>query len=237
MTEILPYWAYIPNFWGDHSSNFSYEKILEEIKGDLGQGSVSVYGNTFQESRLTCFYSLYDSSDNMIMSYSGRTLAPKLPLPGTIIQNLLNMFQSPEFFDTLKGSYPDLTDCFQDSNRPNAVFINWYRPTSMTSKPDGIGYHSDDETDHESDVIFSATFCPEGGERIFRFRDKNATKGFVWQKDLENGSMLIMRHGCQKMYKHSIGLLVKNLAGQRLDDKGRINITFRRIKLVKPLTR
>ncbi len=92
----------------------------------------------------------------------------------------------------------------------NSILINWYE------NDDYIGFHSDNENNLQAGShIYGISF---GEDRIMRF--KNIETNEQLDYTLRNNSLIVMRSGCQKIYKHSI-LKNKNLIGKR------INITFR----------
>jgi len=200
-----------------------YFDTLSEIQGDLAVGEVKVFGKIYKERRETCFYCLTNSS----MDYSGRTLLPKAPVEGGIVDTLFQTINSSEFrkkFSTMIPGHPIQMPDF------NAVFINWYRPPSTTGpKPDGLGWHADDERSHASDIILSITLTEQNGERCFEMRPKKATSGCTWSRELPHQSVLLMLPGCQDSFKHRVSDRKKNLA-QKTITGGRINLTFRALK-------
>jgi len=96
----------------------------------------------------------------------------------------------------------------------NACLLNLYH-----SGEEGMGWHSDDEAELQTGAaIASVSF---GAERRFDFKHKvNGTKVSTI---LPNGSMLIMKGGCQQMWKHRLPPSKKILAA-------RINLTFRKMQ-------
>ena len=214
------YWKHIPYPTGI-SYYIEYDKLLAEIMPYLSQGIV-LFDNL--ERRLTAFF----SKENVTMYYSGRTLYPCIPNPDSLIHQMLSYINTDSFKTEMIGI---------NHNLPlfNAVFINWYRPPSMTDKPDNLGYHSDDESSLASDIIVSVTICEISGHRLFRFRAKynqdgtKNSKGYVWQSELINKDLLIMLPECQKIYKHTVCDHKKHLDGT-LVTGGRINLTFRSIR-------
>jgi alkylated DNA repair dioxygenase AlkB len=219
-----PHFAVIPEFFGDIIET-SYEQLLTEIRDDLKQGSVSVFGNTMKERRLTCYYSLGGGE----FRYSGRTLTGTMPAVGSVVHTLLSLMNTDAYHEVMQEEYPEIAEYFCDEHSPNACFLNWYRPTSETDKPDGIGWHADDEKSHASQVIWSLSICEDGGEMRFRFRRKGQTSGFDHEFQMDNRLMLVMLPGCQQAYKHCVGMMATKLDGGKVTG-GRINLTFRRIK-------
>jgi alkylated DNA repair dioxygenase AlkB len=204
------HWKYIPNILNDKDNNV-YKIILEEITPYLEQGTVKVFNNNYKERRLTTYF----TTTNTKMIYSGREL--KILHPPPYISSLIDKVNKLDF-----KHYSVNPVVF------NAVFINWYRPPSMTDVPDKLGPHSDDEKYLTSPIILSLTYCEENGERAFIFHSKNTNK-IVKEIELENGSGLFMLEQCQKLYKHSVADKKYNSKG-RLVKSGRINATFRCVK-------
>ena len=212
-----PHWLYIPDLF----EKDKYTSLLEELKPYLTQGKVSLFGETFDERRLTAYF----TTTNTKMYYSGRWLEPLMPPTTSIIELLFTHVNSQSFVSDIKVRYNIILPVF------NAVFVNWYRPPNDTDKPDGLGPHSDDEGYLASSIILSITYCEKYGARMFRFHEKTgkSTK-IVQQYELEDGSALFMLGECQKLYKHSV-------SDRKLDSKkrpitgGRINLTFRSVKI------
>lgn len=216
------YWTHIPTATGI-SYYIEYDDLLAEVKPHLTQGTV-MFGNL--ERRLTAFF----SKENVIMKYSGRSLVPNIPIHNSLIDQMLTYINTDSFKSELLayGINSDIPVF-------NAVFVNWYRPPSITDEPDKLGYHADDESSLASDIIVSITICEENGYRLFRFQaryNQDGTKnsnGYVWQAELQHKDLLIMLPGCQKLFKHSVCDHKKHLNGTHVTG-GRINLTFRSIK-------
>lgn len=207
-----------------------YKDILEEIIHNLDRGSVNVYGKVHPERRLTTFFSITGS----LMQYSGREITPVLPVENGHISKLFDMINSSEFKVMFKNITPGI---ILDLPTFNSVFINWYRPIGIIEekKPDGLGWHSDDERSHSSDIILSMTYCEKNGERLFEMRPKNATSGYEWRCELPHQSFLFMLPGCQDKKKHQINSRKTNLA-KKIITGGRLNLTFRALVNKKKLT-
>lgn len=97
----------------------------------------------------------------------------------------------------------------------NSCLLNLYH----TGK-EGMGWHSDDEKELDSDTpIASLSF---GAQRKFAFRHKQdkTTSSLI----LENGSLLIMHPPIQEHWHHAL-LRTQTIIGPR------INLTFRKIRL------
>lgn len=95
----------------------------------------------------------------------------------------------------------------------NSVLANAYR-----GGHDSMGWHSDDEPELGSDPVIASLSL--GADRRFCFRQKGG--GGQRYMALEDGSLLVMKSGCQRQWQHS---LPKTKAPVGL----RINLTFRRI--------
>lgn len=81
---------------------------------------------------------------------------------------------------------------------------------------EGVDFHSDHPAFGDTSVIASLSI---GAERIFQLRNK--ATGEVFSKKLEEGSLIVMGHGCQEKYEHALPL-APNCTEPRL------NLTFRR---------
>lgn len=92
---------------------------------------------------------------------------------------------------------------------------------------DYIGWHADREA--LNTPIASVSLGPREGSRKFRFRKKDATKGWEEEFNLISGDVLIMHGptkkllGCQKVYKHTVPSTKKEIGP-------RINLTFRQME-------
>lgn len=165
------------------------------------------------------------------MHYSGRTLEPQRPPAGGLIESFFNVFRDPSHMEMYREAAPGIE--LPEMGVFNAVFVNWYRPPSEkepTDKPDGLGWHADDERSHANGTILSITFTEENGERLFQMRPKKATSGCTWQCELSHLSTLLMLTGCQDSFKHCVSDQKTNLAKKKITG-GRINLTFRCLKV------
>jgi alkylated DNA repair dioxygenase AlkB len=128
----------------------------------------------------------------------------------------------PGMTDTVVDPVPNILQPYLDyintldNHGYNSVLINWYEGE------DYIGYHRDDTTHLvDSSHIYGISF---GQHRTLRFRRINrmvSTENINYV--LQNNSMIVMKHGCQNKYEHSI-IKTKKLTGKR------INITIRAVK-------
>lgn len=96
----------------------------------------------------------------------------------------------------------------------NSVLANAYRDGR-----DSMGWHSDDERELGLRPLVASISL--GAERRFLVRKKgNSRSGGLW---LEDGSLLVMKRGCQEVYQHSVPK-TRQAVGLR------INLTFRQIE-------
>jgi ribA/ribD-fused uncharacterized protein len=219
-------WLYIPDLWptttdlrGKEES--VYDVLLSECQEHLSQGNVVLYGNVHKEGRLTALF----SNEEAVMKYSGRQVKPIKPKEFSYMSTLLEVISSDEFIEEISEMNPRLKGKLPNFN---AIFMNWYRPPTETKNVDSLGPHSDDEKSLTSPVILSVTFCQPKGEKLFAFHEK-PTEKIVWERELENGSGLVMLEGCQSGYKHSVSNRKTNSKGKITG--GRINLTFRQIEV------
>jgi alkylated DNA repair dioxygenase AlkB len=222
----VTYWARLVGFWPtEHENVSSYQTLLDEIRGDLTQGTIVVYGKVCQENRLTVMYS---QLEGVTMKYSNRKLEPIKPTEGGYVDILLDLANDPEFRESLCADVPQLRGVLP---KFNAVFINWYRPVAICGdKMDGLGMHSDDTTGMTSDIIISITLCEPNGERLFAMHEKAKGDSIVWQEELKDGDIIIMLPECQKYYKHSVSYRKTHLDRSTITG-GRLNITLRALKI------
>ena len=105
----------------------------------------------------------------------------------------------------------------QDCEIPlNSVLINYYRDGN-----DGMGWHADDERElGESPLIASLSL---GADRNFDFRRKNDHR-VKHRLSLRSGDLLVMAGDTQRYWQHA-------LPKTKRVQEGRINLTFREIKM------
>lgn len=215
-------WLYDPDFFQNtYEGRPVYEVLKEELLPFMSQGTIKVMGKTHQERRQTCFFTTSKTS----MVYSGRTLEPVPPPPGSYVELLLLLVSSQDFRDAMEERHPRLKGLIPEFN---AVFFNYYRPPSETDKPDALGAHSDDEKYLASSVILSVTYCSHNGARVFKFHQKPGTTTYK-EFELQDSDALWMLPTCQTLFKHSVSDRKTNLAGEIITG-GRINATFRCVR-------
>ena len=201
----------------------AYGTLLDEIRNDLIVGQVRIGPTVMNENRMTTLYTMEDTSVKMV--YSGREVKAKIPRLNGVIYTMFESFHDPTYRLTIFEHYGIVIPFF------NSVFVNWYRPPTLTSpKIDYIGYHSDDIQSLRDETIYIITICEDTGKRIFRFRKKGTTSGYEWQQELSSGSLLIMNKGCQDVYKHSV-INNKTSLNKTPITGGRISLTFRSLRI------
>jgi len=102
----------------------------------------------------------------------------------------------------------------------NSCLLNLYHNGS-----EGMGWHSDDEKELDSDTPIASLSL--GGVRRFAFRHKQDKEQTDVALFLENGSLLIMHAPTQQYWNHS-------LPKTRTVVAARINLTFRKIVHIHP---
>lgn len=160
---------------------------------EFDQNQVFVYGKTYDEPRLTAVYGLDHVLDKHYI-YSKSVRKLKPMTP-----SLLRLRNLVEFYTEIKYDF---------------VLINLYR-----NGWDKVGWHSDDEPMMDCTNIASISL---GEERTFKFREKE-TKKTIWKEQLESGSLVWMKQGCQENLEHEVPRTLKQVGK-------RINLTFRKFK-------
>ncbi|WIO73080.1 alpha-ketoglutarate-dependent dioxygenase AlkB [Porticoccaceae bacterium LTM1] len=118
--------------------------------------------------------------------------------------------------------FPALTElkeqvCKLANHAFNSALLNYYRDGK-----DSVAWHSDDEP--ELGPMPQIASVSLGATRVFQLRHKKT--GQRYNLPLESGSLLVMKGATQKYWQHQVP--------KQLDIiQPRINITFRRVKLVK----
>ena len=95
----------------------------------------------------------------------------------------------------------------------NSVLANAYRDGD-----DSMGWHCDDEPELGDDPVIASVSLGAARRFLYRPRSGGASRHII----LENGSLLVMKPGCQARWQHAIP---RTRASVCL----RINLTFRRI--------
>lgn len=97
----------------------------------------------------------------------------------------------------------------------NSVLLNYYR-----NHRDSMGFHSDDERELGPTPIIASLSL--GATRTFILKHKTRTDLKPVRLDLPSGSLIVMKGGTQKFWKHGIDKQTKPCGS-------RVNLTFRRI--------
>lgn len=97
----------------------------------------------------------------------------------------------------------------------DGVLLNYYRDGN-----DSVAWHSDKDTVPGLKTEIASLSLGQARDFDFRFKDNHRQRYSVL---LEHGSLLLMKGDLQRFWEHRI-------AKSRLALKGRINLTFRKIK-------
>lgn len=97
----------------------------------------------------------------------------------------------------------------------NSVLLNLYRDGE-----DSMGWHSDDEPELGVDPVIASLSL--GGSRRFLFKHRRHKPTSTHAFTLEHGSLLVMREGVQRDWRHSV-------PKTRRPVSARINLTFRQV--------
>lgn len=184
---------YIPNFLPDKLSDNAFENIIKEVEF-----------LTDEESSIKIFGKIINiprkqcayGDEGTSYQFSGITIGGKI-------------WDDVPFLNHIKEYINE------ELKIPvNFVLVNLYQDGN-----DYIGYHSDDEKDLDGKYpIVSLSF---GTMRPFFLKHK--VSGKVHEYLLSNNSCVLMKHPCQKLYKHSLP------KRKKIKDP-RINLTFRVVK-------
>jgi alkylated DNA repair dioxygenase AlkB len=181
---------YMPGFLDEAEAGHVLARLWSEL--DWSQREISLYGRRVMQPRLVAWY----GEAGAVYSYSGLTLQPLPWHP--LLQSLRERIESH-------------TGC-----RFNAVLANAYRDGR-----DSMGWHADNEKELGPRPVLASLSL--GAPRRFLLRPVNRAAGKKTESIeliLENGSLLVMKAGCQQRYQHA-------LPRTRRDTGLRINLTFR----------
>jgi len=170
-----------------------YDELLRELIDSTTwqQKEITLFGKSHQQPRLSAWY----GNNESVYTYSGITLQPR---PWN--QTLLNLKARVE--STVAQDF-------------NSVLLNYYR-----DHRDGMGMHSDDESElGKRPVIASLSL---GEERTLLFRHRYRKDLGTLKLPLPSGSLLVMKGDTQSHWKHGI-------AKQNHPCGPRVNLTFRTI--------
>ena len=101
------------------------------------------------------------------------------------------------------------------ASRFNSVLANRYR-----SGTDSMGWHSDDEKELGPDPVIASVSL--GGARRFLLQHRRRKDLPIHEIGLEHGSLLVMRAGSQRTWRHSVPKTRRVVAP-------RINLTYRHV--------
>jgi alkylated DNA repair dioxygenase AlkB len=121
--------------------------------------------------------------------------------------------------DLLRELKRRIEDCTEEQF--NSVLLNYYRDNN-----DSMGFHSDDEKELGAEPSIASLSL--GDRRIFLFKHKTKKELDTISVPLPSGSVLLMKGGTQKNYKHAINRETRPCGP-------RINLTFRKIYTSKEL--
>jgi len=138
------------------------------------QGTVRVFGKTYPEPRLTCYY----GDPQLAYTYSGRTVQPRPWAECPAVRRLRELVEraTGESFNT--------------------VLCNRYR-----SGQDTMGWHADNEAVYGPTPTIASVSL--GAERDFDLREVNAPKRRLRVR-LLSGSLLVMLGCTQQFWQHSV---------------------------------
>jgi len=169
----------------------SYDDLLHELINDTvwRQEEITLYGKTHRQPRLSAWY----GGKEINYCYSGISMQPR-PWSQTLL--------------SLKARIESLV-----ARSFNSVLLNYYR-----DHRDGMGMHSDDESELGKQPVIASLSLGEERTLLLRHRyDLNTLK-----LPLPSGSLLVMKGSTQSYWKHGI-MKQKQRCGPR------VNLTFRTI--------
>jgi len=171
----------------------SYDELLYELIDNTAwrQEEITLYGKAHRQPRLSAWYGDSES----VYTYSGIMLQPQ---PWN--QTLLNLKAGVELL--LGRGF-------------NSVLLNYYR-----DHRDGMGMHSDDESELGKQPVIASLSL--GEERTLLFRHRYRKDLATLKLPLPSGSLLVMKGETQSHWKHGI-------TKQSHTCGPRVNLTFRTI--------
>jgi alkylated DNA repair dioxygenase AlkB len=194
---VSDYLEYDGAFLGVAEAGALRDRLWRELA--WSQRTITLFGRRVLQPRLVAWY----GDAGAVYTYSGLTLEPLTWHPA-----LLDLRRRIEAFT----GYPF-----------NAVLANAYRDGR-----DSMGWHTDDERElGPSPAIASLTV---GDPRVFRFRARckpPAGRPASYAVTLENGSLLLMRPGCQERFQHALPRTARPTGL-------RINLTLRNLRVQAP---
>jgi alkylated DNA repair dioxygenase AlkB len=195
------FFDYIPRFLDEAEAAGLLARLWREL--DWSQRAITLYGRRVLQPRLVAWYG--DAA--AVYSYSGLTLEP-LPWHPTL-RDLCRRIEAAT------------------GQRFNAVLANAYRDGH-----DSMGWHADNEKELGPQPVIASLSL--GAPRRFLLRSARPQPGSAadvgtrsFGMTLENGSLLLMKAGCQQRYRHALPR-TRRAAGLR------INLTYRLIVAPAP---
>lgn len=184
------FFDYIPRFLNEAEAADLLARLWRELA--WSQREIMLYGRRVLQPRLVAWYG--DAA--AVYSYSGLTLEPAPWHP--LLQDLRRRLEAGTGY------------------RFNAVLANAYRDGR-----DSMGWHADNEKELGPQPVIASLSL--GAPRRFLLRAARGTTG-AGEKSigmtLENGSLLLMKAGCQQRYQHALPRTART-SGLR------INLTYR----------
>lgn len=180
---------------------FYFDVVIDKLKAEAyfndllksitwQQDELIIYGKQITTKRKIAWY----GDDEFRYTYSNNTKTALAWIPALIELKALVEQQTESSF--------------------NSCLLNLYH-----NGDEGMGWHSDDETElWEKPIIASLSL---GAERKFSFKHNQTKEGV--SLDLADGSLLLMKGVTQKHWQHSLPKTTKV-------KEPRINLTFRTIK-------
>jgi len=190
ITVIPGQCRYIPDFLEPTGAYDLYNCLLNQVAWQ--QHSVRLFDKEYQSPRLSAWYGDPDT----VYHYSGSTM--DVPAP----------WSDP--LQALRERVQAATRCCF-----NSVLLNYYRDGN-----DGVGPHSDDETELGARPVIASVSLGETRRFILHPRKFNPARSILF--NLTHGSLLVMYGLCQRQWKHSVPKTKKPIGP-------RINLTFRNV--------
>jgi alkylated DNA repair dioxygenase AlkB len=187
------FFEYLPRFLGEAEAAGVLARLWRELH--WSQREITLYGRRVVQPRLVAWY----GDTAAVYSYSGLTLKPLPWHP--LLQDLRRRIEAV-------------------TGHPfNAVLANAYRDGR-----DSMGWHADNEQELGPRPVIASLSL--GAPRRFLLRPARRQAGVgmgSFGMTLENGSLLLMKAGCQQRYRHA-------LPRTRRTTGLRINLTYRSLK-------
>jgi alkylated DNA repair dioxygenase AlkB len=184
------YFSYVPRFLEEAEAADLLARLWREL--DWSQREITLYGRRLLQPRLVAWFG--DAA--AVYSYSGLTLEPLPWHP--VLRDLRRRIEAVT------------------GHRFNAVLANAYRDGR-----DSMGWHADKEKGLGPQAVVASLSL--GASRRFLLRPVRRRPGDQagsFELNLESGSLLLMKAGCQQRYQHAV-------PRTRRETGLRINLTYR----------